>query len=103
MPTKDTAFLPIGEIAAYEAQGYFCMKIEFDPAGSVNRYFEGCPPFILMAPSDRLDSDVYFAIPETVAYYAIQHAGFTDKGRDRLAKRARREMADEFKKLLHLK
>lgn len=100
MPNKQTEFLPLASLIEYEAAGYFCSGIVFSP-DTENDHFHGCPPYIRMSASDSRE-EVFFRVPDAVAYYGTKHAGYTMKGRERAVERGRKQLAGELRDLLYI-
>lgn len=101
MITLETELEPIDKIILYE-RGYFCSGIVFNPEFEhPNKYPKGIAPHIEMT-SDDGDTVVYFEIPESIAYYAYMHRGFTNKGRAEHVEEGRREIRAGLKSLLKL-
>lgn len=93
MKTPD--FYEIEELRALENLGWFCSAIVFDPSEEM-RF--SCPhPYLIMSSPDNSE-DMYIIIPQTVAYYAATHAGFTNKARE--ARRIR-EIKQHISKFLN--
>ena len=102
-PTRQTVFLPISELINYsDKTKYFCMSVVFSPE-TENDHFEGCPPYISVTDNDHLDEEIYFEVPEIVAYYAKTHPCYTMKGKENDIKEGERRMANKMKDLLNIK
>lgn len=100
-PQKTTEFKPISELENYTSrEGYFCTAVVFSPE-TENSHFEGCPPYIALCNGDHTE-DVYFKVPDSVAYYAKMHSGYTMKGLDNARKSGRRDLAADIKRLLEV-
>lgn len=101
IPNKDTEFLPLTELSKYyDTNEYFCYSMVFDP--SERKLFEGCPPYIQICSENDFDLYLYFEIPEILALYGKDHAGYTFNGRDELIKRGKRELGNQIKQLLNI-
>jgi hypothetical protein len=101
LPDQNTEFLDIAQIAEYETQGYFCIAIVFSPE-TENNHFRGCPPYIGLSHQDTLQ-DVFFRVPNSVAYYGKTHAGYTMRGRDKAVEHGKHILQCELAQLLGLK
>lgn len=101
-PTKETIFLPISELEKYnDSQKYYCMAIVFSPE-TENEHFDGCPPYIAIGHVDFKENDLYFKVPEIVAYYGKIHAGYTMKGLKDTEKKGEEILAKKIKCLLNI-
>ena len=104
-PNKETEFKPLSEIGNYsDKDKYFCNAVVFSPE-TENRHFEGCPPYIRISKVDDYDTDndLYFEVPEIVAYYAKTHPCYTMRGNENNIKKGERQMANKIKLLLDIK
>ncbi len=81
---KAPEFKTFAEMQEYINDDYFCCRIIFDPAEEDR--WKG-PPYLMMTHQTTGD-DHYFEIPQTIAYYATAHAGYTWKSRERAEKQA---------------
>lgn len=98
LPNKETKFLPLSQIGEYlDEKEYFCYSITFDP--SEQKLFSDCPPYIQICSENDFDFNLYFEIPKIIAYYAVEHAGYTFKGRDNMIEQGRRQIKNELKDL----
>lgn len=103
-PNKLTEFKPLSEIANYtDKDKYFCAGVVFSPE-TENDHFQGCPPYIEIDEVDDYEGNntVYFEVPEIVAYYAKEHAGYTMRGKDNSKEQGRQDMARKIKNLLDI-
>jgi len=101
LPQPNTKFLPLSELEGYCNRGYHCHAIVFSPE-TENNHFKDCPPYIALYRSDS-DHEVYFLVPEEVAYYGRIHAGYTMAGRERSKQSGRSELQYELRELLGIK
>ena len=103
-PTSKTIFKNLSQIDHYkDDKKYYCSAVVFSP-DTENEHFSGCPPYIRICKVSGLDSDdIYFKVPEIVAYYAKTHPGYTMAGIKKHEERGRRQLAEELKRLLNIK
>lgn len=101
-PTRETKFLPLTEINKFsDKKDWFCSAVVFSPE-TENDHFVGCPPYIQISAQNCIDDDVFFEVPEIVAYYAKTHPCYTMKGKENDVKRGERQMAQKIKQLLDI-
>lgn len=103
-PNKETIFLPLSEIGKYsDPEKYYCCGAVFSP-DTENDHFEGCPPYIEISEVESFDHDnnIYFEVPQIVAYYAKTHPGYTMTGLQNKIEQGRRQIKQEIKKLLDI-
>ena len=101
-PNNKTIFLPLSKLSKYsDKTKYFCSGVVFSPE-TENDHFEGCPPYIEINTTNGYGEPIFFEVPEIVAYYAKTHPGYTMRGIDNHIKQGRRDLANDFKKLLNL-
>lgn len=102
IPQKGTNFKPISELIHYsDKELWFCTGVVFSPE-TENNHFEGCPPYIHLGSVNCDEDDVFFEVPEIVAYYAKTHPCYTMAGIKGHIKQGEREMALKIKRLLDL-
>ena len=103
-PNKETKFLPIEELKNYtDHEKYCCIGIVFSP-DTENDHFNGCPPYIQLAPCDHdeWDDEIFFEVPKIIAYYGNVHAGYTMKGQEYQRKEGEHRLANGIKELLDI-
>lgn len=102
IPQYGTKFLPFSELEQYSSlEKFSCTKIEFSPE-TRDGHFASCPPYIEIIDNDSLETIGYFEIPATIAYYAKNHAGYTQEGRKNNVEEGKREMSSSIRKLLNM-
>lgn len=100
-PTKKTHFRSFNDIERFSNKDeYFCTSIVFSP-DTENDHFDGCPPYIEIVSIEGCES-FFFKVPEIIAYYGTQHAGYTHKGLDRREQEGARKLSNKLKSLLDL-
>ena len=101
-PNKETKFKPIEELKNYtDNEKYFCSEIVFSPE-TENDHFQGCPPYIQITETNNYDKEINFEVPEIIAYYGKQHAGYTITGMNEQEKRGAEKLANKLKHLLDI-
>ncbi len=99
-PDQNTVFLPISELENYkDPEKYFCYGIVFSPE-TENEHFHGCPPYIKICAVNDYEIELYFEVPEIVAFYGKEHAGYTMKGMDNRFLEGKRIQKEELKSLI---
>ncbi len=102
-PTKETTFLPLSDIAKYsDKDKYYCSAIVFSP-DTENNHFAGCPPYIKINSVIGDEGDMFFEVPEIIAYYGKVHAGYTMAGKKKSVEEGKRILRSSIKLLLEIK
>jgi len=105
-PSRTNRFQPIEELAKYtDKEKYFCQMVSFSPEEDGIDFHDDPghypPPFIEVGMIHSVDI-LYFEIPEIVAYYAVQHPGYTYAGLEQREEAGARKLKIELKNLLTL-
>ncbi len=104
LPNKKTKFLPIEELKNFtDSSKYCCIGIVFSPE-TENNHFHGCPPYIHLThcEADKWDDEMFFEVPEIIAYYGEKHAGYTMRGNEYQRKQGAHDLVSKMKNLLDI-